>query len=136
MSEDQARGSAVPAAAAMSPSPSYTSKPKEEPPPSYLCLCTSPLQFDFAPYRIWFDEAHQQLVLFRDGIYFTLKLTRSHSPFVMDGGFPLMDPVATQSAPISFVADGDVYDVKFSMNERLLAVQRSSSVVEIVDKER
>eukprot|EP00941_MAST-03F_sp_MAST-3F-sp1_P000677 g677.t1 len=75
--------------------------------------------FDFTLYdQVLFDEARKLLVLIRNNVYFTLSLGRA---------------VPSLSSAINFISEGPVLSVHFSSNKRFIAIQRSSTTVEIVD---
>ena len=89
-------------------------------PGSHLHLSDTPLSFDAKGFVVFFDAAHNMLVLLKHNVYYTLDI---------------LQPNARLSRPINFIDGGNVLDVKFSLDKRFLAIQRSSLEVEVVDLE-
>ena len=88
---------------------------------SHIHLGADALPFDANGCVVFSDPAHSQLILLKKNAYYTLS--------ILDG------PGATLSDPITAVERGNVLCVKMSLDRRFLAVQRSSTDVDVVDLE-
>mmetsp|Transcript_9956 Transcript_9956/g.18351 ORF Transcript_9956/g.18351 Transcript_9956/m.18351 type:complete len:954 (+) Transcript_9956:87-2948(+) len=72
---------------------------------------------DFTGVRWWFDESNEQVVLLRGKAYYTLALK----------------PDAEPSPPLHFLHVNQTIDVKLSLCKQFLALQRSETVVTVVN---
>ena len=88
---------------------------------SHIYLDSAPLTFDANGCVVFNDAAHSQLIMLKNNAYYTLS--------ILDG------PGARLSEPITAVERGNVLCVKMSLDRRFLAVQRSSTDVDVIDLE-
>jgi hypothetical protein len=86
----------------------------------HVHLSEKPLTFDAKGFVVFYDAAHHVLILLKHNVYYSLDI---------------LTPDAKLSRPINFIDGGNVLDVKFSLDKRFLAIQRSSLEVQVVDLE-
>mmetsp|Transcript_2428 Transcript_2428/g.3511 ORF Transcript_2428/g.3511 Transcript_2428/m.3511 type:complete len:857 (+) Transcript_2428:479-3049(+) len=87
---------------------------------SWLELSRDSLDLEFLGHKVWYDHANKQLVLMKNNVYYVIGLYLG----------------AQLSPPLNFVHAGNALDVKFSLCNKYLAIQRSDTTIEIVDLAR